>query len=230
MLGNAAPTPFDLRFTLFGIPVRVHPFFWLFSALMGWDPDDPNHMLLWVVCVFVSILVHEFGHALMAQYFGWPPHVVLYSFGGYAAFQPTWGYTTWRAVLVSFAGPAAGFILFAFVLAAHIGLTLLDMAPKQEPQLGYFHSLFFNLELINLGWGLVNLLPVLPLDGGQISRTILSHYRPRDGVDIALKISIVFAAGAAYLFFMIGQKYAGILFAVLGIESFMALQAGRSFR
>src|SRR5262245_1781127 len=100
MLGNASPTPFDLRFAVFGIPVRVHPFFWLFSALLGWDARDPNRMFLWIACVFVSILVHELGHALTALWFGWPPEIVLYSFGGYAAYNPTWNYTTGRRVLV----------------------------------------------------------------------------------------------------------------------------------
>src|SRR4051794_49713 len=112
MLGNAAPTPFDLRFVMFGIPVRVHPLFWLLATFLGWNPDSPESMVIWVACVFVSILVHEFGHALTAQYFGWPPEVVLYSFGGYASFQPGWGYTTRRAVLTLLAGPSAGFLLY----------------------------------------------------------------------------------------------------------------------
>src|SRR5262245_32950585 len=173
MLGNAAPTQFDLRFSLFGIPVRVHPFFWLFSAVMGWNPRDINLMLIWIGCAFVSILVHELGHALTAQSFGWQPHIVLYSFGGYAAFQPTWGYTTARSVLVSFAGPGAGFVLFGIVYGVRQLLIQKGLLPHEGRQALYLKEFFEDMMLINLGWGLVNLLPVIPLDGGQISRVLL---------------------------------------------------------
>jgi stage IV sporulation protein FB len=226
MLGNAAPTPYDLRFSLFGIPVRVHPFFWLFSALMGWGRGDPKLIVLWVVCVFVSILVHEFGHALAAQSFGWSPHVVLYSFGGYAEYQASWGRTTGRYVAVSFAGPGAGFILYGLVVAARTAVIHFRLVPEDPDQQFYLEVLFSHLEFINLWWGLVNLLPVFPLDGGQISRTLLMHYRRFDGVDISLKLSIAVAAAAAYYLFTHGYRYGGLLFAILGVESYMALQGG----
>src|SRR5258708_21488286 len=116
MFGTVAPTPYDVRFSLFGIPVRVHPFFWIASLLMGRGLHDRKLMLIWMACIFVSILVHELGHALTAQYFGWPPHIVLHAFGGYASYQPTWGHSTSRSILVSFAGPWAGFLLYAVVI------------------------------------------------------------------------------------------------------------------
>ena len=78
MFGTVAPTPFDLKFSIFGIPVRVHPLFWLVSVIMQWNVHDPRTTLIWVVCVFVSILIHELGHALTAKSYGWPPHIVLY--------------------------------------------------------------------------------------------------------------------------------------------------------
>ena len=61
-------TPYDLRFNLFGIPVRVHPLFWLVAAILGAGSDpDPIELLLWIGTVFVSILIHEMGHALAAR-------------------------------------------------------------------------------------------------------------------------------------------------------------------
>jgi len=57
MLGHVAPTPYDLRFSLFGIPIRVHPFFWIMTALMGWDGDEIQLTFIWIGCVFLSILV-----------------------------------------------------------------------------------------------------------------------------------------------------------------------------
>ena len=68
-----AETQFDVKFRLLGVPVRIHPFFWVVSAVMGWQPNNLPLVLLWVLCVFVSILVHEYGHALMSKAFGCTP-------------------------------------------------------------------------------------------------------------------------------------------------------------
>ena len=65
MLGNAGETQFDLRFRLFGIPIRVHPLFWLISALVTWIPNRPELVLVGILCFFLTVLVHELGHALV---------------------------------------------------------------------------------------------------------------------------------------------------------------------
>src|SRR6516165_8553767 len=64
-------TPLDLKWRMFGIPVRVHPFFWLVSAFMGWSTLNRGiiFLVIWVACVFVSVLVHEMGHVLMGRLF-----------------------------------------------------------------------------------------------------------------------------------------------------------------
>ena len=227
MLGNATPTPFDLRFSLFGIPVRVHPFFWLFSAAMGWDGEEPMYTLLWVACVFLSILVHEFGHALTARHFGWPPEVVLYSFGGYAQFYPGRGHTMQRAVLVLLAGPGAGFLLFGAVWCTQwllINSHSLPTDPQARLKVAF---VLFQMKYINLWWGLVNLLPVYPLDGGQIARHVLEHYR-RDGFEVSLKLSLLVGGAVAAWFLMHEQTWPGILFGALADESLQHLQGSRS--
>jgi stage IV sporulation protein FB len=222
MLGNVEPTPFDLRFSLFGIPVRVHPLFWIVSAALGWHGKHLNLTLIWVVCVFFSILIHELGHALTAQAFGWPPHIVLYSFGGYASYTPTWGHTAGRSILVSFAGPGAGFLFYGVILAVEQLLIRQHVELSREG----FIALRY-LEFINLWWGLVNLLPVYPLDGGQISRAFFTHWRPSDGYDISLKLSLVIAAGVAFYLFRDGQMFNALLFGSLAFENLQSLQRGR---
>lgn len=222
MLGNAAPTPYDLRFSLFGIPVRVHPLFWLVGVLMGWDIDDLNLTLIWVGCVFVSILVHELGHALTAQAFGWPPQIVLYALGGFASFVPTWGNSMGRAVAILFAGPGAGFVLFGLVIAALKLMSLTGTVPNH-----YVGMMCAYLVYINLWWGLVNLLPVYPLDGGQISRELFSHWQGRRGMTISLQLSLITSVGVAFYAYTSGQTYVAILFGVLAIESLQALQHER---
>ena len=222
MLGNVEPTPFDLNFSLFGIPVRIHPLFWLFSAILGWNARDPKVVVIWVACVFISILIHELGHALTAQAYGWPPHIVLYSFGGYASFQPAWGYTTARSILISFAGPGAGFILFGIVMGIEFLLAYRGVAVSHYGSVALHY-----IEFINFWWGMVNLLPVYPLDGGQISRSALSHWRPYDGVDISLKISLVVAGAMAVWLFSLGMTINALLFASLAFENIQSLQRGR---
>lgn len=223
MFGTVAPTPYDLRFSLFGIPVRVHPFFWLVTFLAARNRHDPKLMLCWVVCVFVSILVHELGHALTAQYFGWPPHIVLYSFGGYASYQPTRGHSTAKQILILFAGPGIGFALY--FLSGGIE-RLLDF---QEVELTLLARVAFaDLEWINLWWGLVNLLPVYPLDGGQICRVAATHWRGSHGVDISLRLSLITAVGVAMAAFKYtGDWYVPLLFGYMAVLNFQELQGAR---
>ena len=63
-------TRFDWCFRLFGTDVRVHPFFWIAILLLGGDQGDPWLTVYWVVIVFVSILVHEFGHVIAMRWAG----------------------------------------------------------------------------------------------------------------------------------------------------------------
>jgi Zn-dependent protease len=230
MLGNVSPTPYDLRFSLFGIPVRVHPFFWLFSAMLSWVRGSLALTALLVACVFVSILVHELGHALSAQYYRWRPEIVLYSFGGYASYIPVWGHSTARSILVTFAGPGAGFVLCAAVY-------ILEETVFKKPGSisGYGRFALHFLRDFNLWINLANLLPVYPLDGGQICRSALTHFRPREGFEISLKISLVIAVGMAWFCLQYGRHhhfpfdpmFTAILFGALAFDNLQSLQGGR---
>ena len=85
------------------------------------------------------------------------------------------------------------------------------------------------MEYINLWWGLVNLLPVYPLDGGQISRHLFTHWQDHRGLNNSLKLSFATALGVALYFYSRDQRFsfAVILFALLAVESFQALQQER---
>ena len=110
MILNEPPrSQYDLNFSLLGIPVRVHPLFWLVAVLLGIrGNEDPVPILIWVGVVFVSILVHELGHALTARWYGWEPWITLHSFGGLASYRPTFHDPTSR-IVITLAGPGAGF-------------------------------------------------------------------------------------------------------------------------
>ena len=112
-----AESAYDLRFRLLGVPVRIHPFFWLVSAIMGFQSfeNDIPAVLLWMAAVFVSILVHEFGHALMSKAFNCSPSVVLWGMGGLCYSQGE-QQTPRQRLAVIFAGPGAGFLLCGLVV------------------------------------------------------------------------------------------------------------------
>ena len=81
-----------VRFSIFGIPVQIQPFFWVTLVLIGGalDANSPAAILriaIFVLAGFISILVHELGHALTARKFGARSEIVLQAFGGYAAYS-----------------------------------------------------------------------------------------------------------------------------------------------
>ena len=84
MLLEPQTTAWDLRWQMFGIPVRVHPMFWLAGLLMGQQSlkQGAEYLLAWVACFFISILIHELGHVVMGMIYGTSGQIVLYAFGG----------------------------------------------------------------------------------------------------------------------------------------------------
>ncbi len=228
-------TPYDLCFSLFGIPVRVHPFFWLVAAILGAGSDpQPAELLLWIGTVFVSILIHELGHAFAALAHGWQPWITLYGFGGLASYRPT--YRSHAAqILISFAGPGAGF-LFAALIVAGIKLSGHEVAwgwPETRLPVIFerFESrnltiLLYDLLYVNIFWGLANLLPIWPLDGGRISSEVLTMANPRDGMQMSLWLSIFVAVGAAVLAWTrLQDGYLTFFCGYLAYTSYATLQA-----
>ncbi len=222
-LDEQRETPFDLRFHLFRVPVRVHPFFWLVTVFLGFDylSLGIEYLLLWVLCVFVSILLHELGHVWMGQLFGHRGHIVLQSFCGLAIGSNGQPYR-WQRILVSLAGPGIQFVFVALMLGV---LNLIDQRSAEQiladqlkldiqRQMGlidYFQyfvgrlfavvqqpnwpkfadQALFFLFQINLYWAIINLLPVWPLDGGMVSRELFKWYSPSHGVRNSLSLSLV---------------------------------------
>lgn len=255
-LNEPPATQADLHFRLSGVPVRVHPFFWLITLMMslGGGPADPLNTLIWVAVVFVSILVHEMGHATMQRFYGGHPWITLYGLGGLASCNDG-ARSPGRRILVLLAGPGTGFLLAAAIialikLAGHdIGFSTLqrlrdspvelrDPVPVSllGPLLGYFDGFdsqplnrgVADLLYVNIIWGLVNLLPVYPLDGGQITRELFNFHNPRTGAITALQLS----AGTAVLiaaYALLNQRfYLGLMFGYLAYSSFQSIQFNRN--
>ena len=227
-------TEYDLNFSVAGIPVRVHPMFWLITLFLGMGGNQrPVPVLLWVGAVFASILVHELGHALAIRHFGWRPWIVLHSFGGLAMHQPTRRDPV-AQIIIAFCGPLAGFILAAIVLVAirsnGLGINVPHYGQIGDPESGIRNPnaalLVWYLLYINIFWGLLNLLPIIPLDGGQISRYAFHLHDPVHGDRRAFLLSTI-AAGALAAYALSFSLLMTVFFGYMAYQSYLGLQASR---
>jgi Zn-dependent protease len=255
LLTEPPPSQGDLHFRVFGIPVRVHPFFWLVTVVMGLsggkEGTPPAELLIWVAVVFVSILVHELGHAFLQRRFGGRPWITLHGIGGLASCDDC-DRSPRSQILISLAGPAAGFLLAAIVVAivqssGHALGWIRDgqFLPAGTSGFGVFgvivywdafaaqaaNSLLRNILFVNIIWGLVNLLPVYPLDGGRISRELCTLKNPRRGIVLSLRMSIVTAVLMAAIGAISWQSpYTALMFGYLAYLNYQTLQAYRENR
>ncbi|MFK7818264.1 MAG: site-2 protease family protein [Planctomycetaceae bacterium] len=228
MFGRVPQTEFDLQFPVLGIPVRVHPLFWLMGAIMGFSPGWAQAMgvnvlgviCLWWMVIFISILVHELGHALVAEFFGWRSNIVLYHFGGLAYYDAFRGHTPWKRIAVSIAGPGAGFILAGFVIAFQFAATWNGWFEGSV----IYEYLIGQLLFVNIGWGLVNLLPVYPLDGGQICREVLVLLKTRNPPLLSNRIGMFVGGFVGLVALNFGMTYAGLMFLFLAFSNYQATQ------
>ncbi|MGL4512990.1 MAG: site-2 protease family protein [Lacipirellulaceae bacterium] len=225
LISDTNPTPYDLRFSLLGFPVRVHPSFWIGALILGTSggASEPALAAVWVACVFVSVLVHELGHALTQRAFGGQARVTLYAFGGLSSAVGV-RQSPWRNIVIALAGPIAGFAFAALVIA--IDRTLGPFGnPLAERAVAY-------LLFANIAWGVLNLAPILPLDGGCVARELLGLlFGPAKGLRATLVLSIVVAAAlAAWLFYATGSAWNTALLGLLGYENYRSLEALRASR
>lgn len=160
-------------FTLKDVPVRVSMWFLLLIGYYVWG-SGLQRGLVFGVSVFISILIHEFGHALVARHFALSPSVELHGFGGLTHHQRA--ASNRDDVLIIAAGPGAGLVFGAIVYGVY--LVVKSAAPGVLYHQPYTRMIFDDLLFINIGWSLVNLLPLWPLDGGQLFRILMLRVFP----------------------------------------------------
>ncbi len=155
-----------ITFRIFRIPVGVQPVFWLLAILLGigllQDADRFTvlDMLWWVALVFVSVLVHELGHALVLRAYGYLPTIVLHAFGGLTTWRPQEELPPLRRIMSTLAGPLFGFLLAgaAWLLAENTNLGDGGTTTRLALLAGVW---------VNIVWSVFNLIPIRGLDGGQ---------------------------------------------------------------
>ncbi|MGH8914596.1 MAG: site-2 protease family protein [Acidimicrobiia bacterium] len=178
-----------ISFRLLGIPVTVRPSFLLIAALLGFSSGRRLALVAaWVGVVFVSILFHELGHALTARSFGAEVEIELNAIGGL---------TSWsgaeerlgpgRRAAVAAAGSGVGVMFGGLVwLVAALTGPFSDVA-------GFVVN---NLIWVNVFWGLLNWVPIRPLDGGHLLTSLLQKVAPANAGRIANVVFFVTAVAA----------------------------------
>lgn len=191
------------------IPLIIHPFFWITAALIGWlNSRSMMGTFIWMGIIVVSVVVHEFGHALTAKAFKQKARIQLIALGGLTSFEgPKLKY--WKQFLITLNGPLFGFGLFLVATA------LLDFS---WPPL--FMKILKVTQIANLFWTIINLLPVLPLDGGQLLRIALEGMFGVAGFKASLLIGAILAGLIALYFFLIQAILVGALFFLFAYQSF----------
>ncbi len=216
-----------MTFRLFGVPVEIQTWFWITTLLLGWDPSVPGkvaaiRLAVWVPVVLVSILVHEFGHAFAVMRHKIQPEIVLQGLFGLCRYRAVVPLRRRDEVIISLAGPFAGFVLGGAALAAKVYIA------------GFYAGLpawgklaVDDLIWVNVQWGLVNLLPIWPLDGGQALASILGPTRARASALISL---IAAALAASFFAIVVRQLWGAMFFGLFAIQSYQRFEAEGSSR
>lgn len=249
-LGQPEHTPYDVKFNLLGFPVRIHPWFWLMTLFLGMHSESAPGLILWIAAVFTTLMVHEMGHALVMRMYGIHSQIVLYAFGGVTVPVSSYGNRQLRGrddALISFAGGGLQFCLAALIWGLYVfhappsmpgGITGENLwnllwypcrTPIEDWGIAghYAHIFLAYVYLVSIIWGVLNLLPILPLDGGQIAREFFTWLWPRDGVSITLMVSIVISVAIAAWMVMGEMVFNAVLFGALAYSNYQQLSQPR---
>ena len=202
------------------IPVTIYPAFWLMAAAIGWlNTASLAGILIWVVVVFVSVLIHELGHALTGLILGQRVSVDLLALGGVTKRGGTRRLSLPQEFLFVLNGPLAGLFLYSLAHYAQ-GFVTQSTGP-----------LAYGLQVavyVNLFWTLINLLPIQPLDGGKLFSILLEGMLGFRGVKLSFFFSIVLSGALALLCFAGRLILPGAFFMIFAFESYRTWKGMRA--
>jgi len=209
----------------FGIDVKVHWTFFLLLAFFGFTvyqrSGSFSSALVTVgiiVALFFCVLLHEYGHSLVAQRLGIElADITLLPIGGLARFK-TLPERPWDEVKIAVAGPLVNVVLapIFFGIALLLGDNLMTPANILEG-VQSAGQVFAYLGFINVALVVFNLIPAFPMDGGRVLRGLLAtRLGPVRATDISSAVGQFFAAA----FFLIGLLSGNFLLALIAVFIF----------
>jgi Zn-dependent protease len=213
-LGSIRGTSIDVDFSFFILIL-------LFVALNYNAQEGVQYALIWIPILFISVLIHELAHAGAIGMFGFgSSQIVLGGMGGVTINSRR--AKAWQDMIISVAGPASSFGLWLLSIWLIAGVPLV----RTDPMLA---ALMPRMAWANLAWGLFNLIPTPPLDGGHATRDFFRMFlSERTAFIVATWIAII-VGGAIAIFFFVGRRQFFIAFYVAWFV-FMAFQRWQDFQ
>lgn len=208
-----------MKFTFLKIPVYIHPSFWIFSIVFSRVCNSLSMIsFFYIIVVFISLIVHEYGHGLIALHFKASPRIELHAFGGTTYFNGN--LSKKQTFFVTLGGP-----LFE---------SFLIIIPYYFLKFNLFHNYYINCFLIlfyriNLFWCLVNLIPIYPLDGGHLLKYLLFNKFGEKGDKISFIISVICAVLASS-YFLVNKYFAfGSILLIYGFQNLQMLKQFKTY-
>ena len=211
-----------IRFSLFGVQVCIHPTLWLTLSFLGGafmisSVVELFSVLLFILAAFVVLLAHEMGHALVGRKLGGGQPCVYLAWLGGDCTNETARLTRMQGVAMTASGPLSSALagVLSFVLlgvymgdfgraAAYAVQSVQGYMPAEAvlsyPPLAMF--LFFFLIEVSCWWTLLNLLPVFPLDGGQIMQGLMKSPSRVHSISLVTAVAVAGFSVVAHLWLL----------------------------
>lgn len=186
----------------FGIDVYIHQTFFLLLLFFAWQGysfenslADAANGVLFICALFACVVLHEYGHALMARRFGIKTqHITLLPIGGVAAMEKMPEKPS-QELLVALAGPAVNFVIAGLL---YLWLQINPQTLTYENLENSNIPLTLQLLVVNIFLAAFNLIPAFPMDGGRVLRALFAMKVPyATATDWASKIGKGFAIAFA---------------------------------
>ena len=196
-----------LRFRIGPVPVGIH---FSFLVVLFLAPRDYTgaELAVWTVMVGVAVLAHEAGHAFTVLAYGARQvSVTLFALGGVTAWPASTGLSPGRRFLVAASGSAVGIALGAPVYwlwsqGVFVVSRWLSVAA-------------YSFALPSFVWGVLNWVPIRPLDGGQMLTSALQIPFPKRGEAIAMVFSFLFGVAAVLFLVSNNQTFAAVFIGLI---------------
>jgi Zn-dependent protease len=215
-----------VRLQLLGIPIRFDPSLLILLLVVATSSHAPAATLVAFVCgAAIALIAHELGHALVSRHLGASDvNISLHAWGGLTRYRLR-SSSRGQIALIAVAGPAVGLAL---------GVVVWLVRSASPPPTGSVATdVYRQLLFVTVGWSLINLLPVIPLDGGRLLEQLLPG-SAQNRTRTAAVVSVVVAAIACHGFWQHGYRYAAVMFAVLAaygaIQVIVGVAPGNSHR
>lgn len=226
-----------ISFTLFRVQVTIHPSLWvmllLLSALFtGFSAGVPG-VALFAVALFLCLLTHEMGHSLVGRCLGGGQPEIYLAWLGADSCNESARLTRTQGILMTAAGPLASLlpvllvtIVLTFILGnpadalAVLGGLLQGQIPAVFMEMYPPMVMVFALYLVQISvwWSLLNLLPVFPLDGGQIMHGLMRSTQSMH------RLSLAFACFLTFFFLILGSLWMVFVMGALALFNYRCMQ------